>query len=274
MPPMSCCCMESPNVTTTTQILKVYHNFWRFYAKPWTVAWSIADPTTVPWTLVPCAHTVEFVHCPSLNNKPWMTTSRKLSSKGTFIHQFVPPQQGSSLLRKRRTLARIDYWDLNQITVKYYCPLLLVPSALEQLRSAKVFTNLCSAEHTVLIKQGEERKIAFSITALHYEYSLHRWHPDLLTFLWQPCYSCQKSVFQTTLRVRSMSFMFPLSHSWDYQSGGHVSGWGQAFCYSWAAYREQLRSFCASLAMLAFKGGLFVNPAPLLPISWLSKKGP
>lgn len=36
----------------------------------------------------------------------------------------------------------IDYWGLNNITLKYPYPLPLVPSALEQLQSAKIFTKL------------------------------------------------------------------------------------------------------------------------------------
>ncbi|KAL0202442.1 hypothetical protein M9458_000460, partial [Cirrhinus mrigala] len=66
----------------------------------------------------------------------------------------------------------IDYRSLNDITVKYRYPLPLVPSALEQLRSAKYFTklDLRSAYNLIRIKEGDEWKTAFSTTTGHYEY--------------------------------------------------------------------------------------------------------
>ncbi len=66
----------------------------------------------------------------------------------------------------------IDYRGLNDITVKFRYPLPLVPSALEQLRQAKYFTNLdlrC-AYNLIRIKDGDEWKTAFSTSTGHYEY--------------------------------------------------------------------------------------------------------
>ncbi|XDV31537.1 hypothetical protein PO909_002528 [Leuciscus waleckii] len=66
----------------------------------------------------------------------------------------------------------IDYRILNAATVKYRYPLPLVPSALEQLRSAKIFTklDLRSAYNLVRIREGDEWKTAFITPAGHYEY--------------------------------------------------------------------------------------------------------
>ncbi len=66
----------------------------------------------------------------------------------------------------------IDYRGLNEITVKFRYPLPLVPSALEQLRTAKFFTklDLRSAYNLIRIRAGDERKTAFSTTTGHYEY--------------------------------------------------------------------------------------------------------
>lgn len=52
----------------------------------------------------------------------------------------------------------IDYCNLNKITVKYPCPLPLVPAALEQLREARIFTklDLQSAYNLLQIRKGEE----------------------------------------------------------------------------------------------------------------------
>ncbi|KAI2665823.1 Transposon Tf2-9 polyprotein [Labeo rohita] len=66
----------------------------------------------------------------------------------------------------------IDYRALNDLTIKYRYPLPLVPSALEQLRSAKIFTklDLRSAYNLIRIRSGDEWKTAFSMTSGHYEY--------------------------------------------------------------------------------------------------------
>ncbi|XP_053486038.1 uncharacterized protein LOC128610642 [Ictalurus furcatus] len=66
----------------------------------------------------------------------------------------------------------IDYWALNQVTVKYRYLLPLVASALEQLRSATLFTklDLRSAYNLIRIREGDEWKTAFSTTSGHYEY--------------------------------------------------------------------------------------------------------
>ena len=68
----------------------------------------------------------------------------------------------------------IDYRGLNAITVKYRYPLPLVPSAIEQLRKATIFTklDLRSAYNLICIKPGDEWKTAFSTTTGHYEYQV------------------------------------------------------------------------------------------------------
>lgn len=66
----------------------------------------------------------------------------------------------------------IDYRALNKITIKFSYPLPLIPSALEQLREARIFTklDLRSAYNLVRIREGDEWKTAFITPAGHYEY--------------------------------------------------------------------------------------------------------
>ncbi|KAL0194378.1 hypothetical protein M9458_012674, partial [Cirrhinus mrigala] len=68
----------------------------------------------------------------------------------------------------------IDYRGLNSITVKFHYPLPLVPSALEQLREATIYTelDLRSAYNLIRIKEGDEWKTAFLTTRGHYEYQV------------------------------------------------------------------------------------------------------
>ncbi len=66
----------------------------------------------------------------------------------------------------------IDYWKLNEITVKFRYPLPLVPTALEQLRGATIFTklDLRSAYNLIRIREGDGWKMAFVTPTGHYEY--------------------------------------------------------------------------------------------------------
>ena len=66
----------------------------------------------------------------------------------------------------------IDYRSLNRVAIKNRYPLPLVPSALEQLRHARVFTklDLRSAYNLVRIRKGDEWKSAFITSSWHYEY--------------------------------------------------------------------------------------------------------
>ncbi|KAL0204378.1 hypothetical protein M9458_002396, partial [Cirrhinus mrigala] len=95
-------------------------------------------------------------------------------AKGFIRPSTSPASAGFFFVKKKDGSLRpcIDYCSLNDITVKYRYPLPLVPSALEQLRSAKYFTklDLQSAYNLIRIKEGDEWKTAFSTTTGHYEY--------------------------------------------------------------------------------------------------------
>ncbi len=94
-------------------------------------------------------------------------------AKGFIQHSTSPASAGFFFVKKEGSLRPcIDYRGLNEITVKFRYPLPLVPSALEQLRTAKFFTklDLRSAYNLIRIRAGDEWKTAFSTTTGHYEY--------------------------------------------------------------------------------------------------------
>ncbi|KAI2660046.1 Retrotransposon-derived protein PEG10 [Labeo rohita] len=95
-------------------------------------------------------------------------------AKGFITPSTSPASAGFFFVKKNDGGLRpcIDYRGLNEVTVKYRYPLPLVPSALEQLRSAKLFTklDLRSAYNLIRIRAGDEWKTAFSTTSGHYEY--------------------------------------------------------------------------------------------------------
>ncbi|KAI2643799.1 Transposon Tf2-9 polyprotein [Labeo rohita] len=92
-------------------------------------------------------------------------------AKGFITPSTSPTSAGFFFVKKKDGGLRpcIDYRGLNEVTVKYRYPLPLVPSALEQLRSARIFTklDLCSAYNLIRIQAF---KTAFSTTSGHYEY--------------------------------------------------------------------------------------------------------
>ncbi|KAL0156943.1 hypothetical protein M9458_048189, partial [Cirrhinus mrigala] len=95
-------------------------------------------------------------------------------AKGFITPSTSPASAGFFFVKKKDGGLRpcIDYRGLNEVTIKYRYPLPLIPSALEQLCSAKIFTklDLRSAYNLIRIRAGDEWKTAFSTTSGHYEY--------------------------------------------------------------------------------------------------------
>jgi hypothetical protein len=94
--------------------------------------------------------------------------------RGTFGPPLHPPPPVNFFVKKKEGALRlcIDYWVLNQITVRYSYPLLLMATAIESMHGARFFTklDLRSAYNLVRIQEGDEWKTAFSTTSGHYEY--------------------------------------------------------------------------------------------------------
>ncbi len=78
----------------------------------------------------------------------------------------------------------IDYRTLNDHTVKLPYPLPLVPSALEELRGARMFSklDLRSSYNLVHIREGDEWKTAFITGSRKYDHIT----PILLSLHWLP----------------------------------------------------------------------------------------
>ena len=94
--------------------------------------------------------------------KGWIRRSK--SPAGAPI-LFVPKKDGSLRLC-------VDYRGLNALTIKNRHPLPLISETLDQLATAKVFTqlDLRDAYHRIRIKEGDEWKTAFRTRYGHYEY--------------------------------------------------------------------------------------------------------
>ena len=68
----------------------------------------------------------------------------------------------------------VDYWGLNNLTIKNWYPLPLIGKFLDRLGQAKHFIqfNLTSAYHWMRIKEGNEWKTAFRTRYGHFEYQV------------------------------------------------------------------------------------------------------
>ena len=68
----------------------------------------------------------------------------------------------------------VDYWALNNLTIKNWYPLPLIVESLDRLGRAKRFTqlDLTSAYHQMRIKEGDEWKTAFQTRYGHFEYQV------------------------------------------------------------------------------------------------------
>ena len=68
----------------------------------------------------------------------------------------------------------VDYWGLNNLTIKNRYPLPLIGESLDRIGRAKKFTqlDLTSAYHRMRIKEGDEWKTAFRTRYGHFEYQV------------------------------------------------------------------------------------------------------
>ncbi|KAL0149071.1 hypothetical protein M9458_055686, partial [Cirrhinus mrigala] len=148
-----------------------------------TIAWN--DRTITRWSPSCQKHCVQPGNQSQPSPSPQTTTSSIPAVYQDLLEAFsrqgatqLPPHRPASagffFVKKKDGGLRpcIDYRALNDLTIKYRYPLPLVPSALEQLRSAKIFTklDLRSAYNLIRIRSGDEWKTAFSTTSGHYEY--------------------------------------------------------------------------------------------------------
>lgn len=104
-----------------------------------------------------------------------MRENIQASLKASIVHPSSSPAgAGFFFVSKKDKSLRpcIDYWGLNNITIKNRYPLPLISSAFECLQDAKVFTKLGlrNAYHLVWIHEGDEWKMAFNTPEGHYEY--------------------------------------------------------------------------------------------------------
>ena len=68
----------------------------------------------------------------------------------------------------------VDYWGLNNLTIKNQYPLPLIGESLDRLGRAKRFTqlDLTNAYHRMRIREGDEWKTAFRTRYGHFEYQV------------------------------------------------------------------------------------------------------
>lgn len=147
-------------------------NFLRCSVKPKPLNFPLTVPGTV---LLNCYRTqhhqeVNFMHCQDQKSLPWKLTLRRLWHQ---VYSSIYLTSSRRLLCRKerwRTQTMHHLWGLNADTVKYWYPLPLFPSALEQLHEARIYTklDLRSADNLIRIREGDEWKTAFITTRGHW----------------------------------------------------------------------------------------------------------
>ena len=106
-----------------------------------------------------------------------LKTYIKTHLKTGFIQSSKSPAGAPILFNKKpdgNLYLCIDYWGLNNLTIKNRYPLPLIGESLDRLGRAKRFTqlDLTSAYHRMRIKEGDEWKTAFRTRYGHFEYQV------------------------------------------------------------------------------------------------------
>ncbi|KAL0199478.1 hypothetical protein M9458_008018, partial [Cirrhinus mrigala] len=166
--------IESPVTRIQTTLPTVYAEFAEVFSK----SKATQLPPHRPWD---CA--IDLLPNMSLpKSKPWKHTLKR-PLRHYIRPSTSPAAAGFFFVEKKDGGLRpcIDYRGLNSVTVKYRYPLPLVPSALAQLREARIYSklDLRSAYNLIRIREGDEWKSAFLTTRGHYEYLVASCFPIL-----------------------------------------------------------------------------------------------
>ncbi|KAL0180441.1 hypothetical protein M9458_025883, partial [Cirrhinus mrigala] len=168
--------IESPEVQTKTTLPPVYATYSKVFSK----SKATQLPPHRPWD---CAIDL-LPNMSPLKSKIYPLSRAETKAMEIYIEEALasgyirpstsPAEAGFFFVEKKDGGLRpcIDYRGLNNVTVKYRYPLPLVPSALGQLREARIYTklDLRSAYNLIRIREGDEWKTAFLTTRGHYEY--------------------------------------------------------------------------------------------------------
>ncbi|KAI2645745.1 Transposon Tf2-9 polyprotein [Labeo rohita] len=170
--------IESPNTSKSVHIPPCYHDLSEVFSKTKATLLPPHRPWDCAIDLLPNAMPPKSKVYPlSQNESQAMDEYITEALNSGFIRLSTSPAAaGFFFVEKKDGGLRpcIDYRGLNNVTVKFRYPLPLVPSALEQLREATIYTklDLRSAYNLIRIKEGDEWKTAFITTRGHYEYQV------------------------------------------------------------------------------------------------------
>ncbi|KAL0165965.1 hypothetical protein M9458_037809, partial [Cirrhinus mrigala] len=178
--PISVCVtsVESPVANQSVKIPSIYSNFSYVFCpkrasqlpphRPWDCAIDLVPDAPLPRGRI---------YPLSLPESKAMEKYIKEALSQGYIRPSTSPAASSFFFVSKKDGGLrpcIDYRAINCYTVKFRYPLPLVPAALEQLRTARIFTklDLRSAYNLIRIREGDEWKTAFVTPTGHYEYQV------------------------------------------------------------------------------------------------------
>ncbi len=170
--------IESPETHKTINIPSCYNDLSEVFSKTKATRLPPHRPGDCAIELLPNAMPpkTKVYHLSRTENQAMEEYIEEAMNSGFIRASTSPAGAGFFFVEKKDGGLRpcIDYRGLNNVTVKFRYPLPLVPSALEQLREATIYTklDLRSAYNLIRIKEGDEWKTAFLTTRGHYEYQV------------------------------------------------------------------------------------------------------
>ncbi|XP_016370811.1 uncharacterized protein LOC107710542 [Sinocyclocheilus rhinocerous] len=170
--------IESPEVSKTVNIPNCYDDLAEVFSKTKATQLPLHRPWDCAIDLLPNAMPPKgkIYHLSRKETQVMEEYIEEALSSGFIQPSTSPAAAGFFFVEKKDGELRpcIDYRGLNNVTGKFCYPLPLVPSALEQLREATIYTkfDLRSVYNLIRIKEGDEWKTAFLTTRGHYEYQV------------------------------------------------------------------------------------------------------
>ena len=162
-----------------TKVSAEYSDFANVFSSD--LATKLPEYTEINTHVIDLEKDNQILYGPIYNRRPVELETFKIYIEINLANSFIRPSKSPTcapiLFDKKPNGSLylcVNYWDLNNITIKNQNPLLLVGKFFDRLGHTKQFTqlDLTSAYHWKRIKEGDKWKTAFRIRYGHFEFQV------------------------------------------------------------------------------------------------------